>query len=136
VAAFLLDTTVLIDVLRGRPGTTGRLRSLRSSHDSVFACAVNIEEIARGLRPSEMEAASSLVAGLRVAPLGRAEGWAAGEWRRELAARGTTVAQADALVAAAAHSLAATLATGNIKDFPTGQPPLEDLRVALWPAGA
>jgi predicted nucleic acid-binding protein len=135
VAAFLLDTTVLIDVLRGRPGTLERLRSLRRSHDDVYVSAINVEELVRGLKPAEEQAATHLIAGLRIAPLRRREGWNAGEWRRALAATGRTVAQADALIAAAAHSLPATIATGNLKHFPTGQAPLADLVVEHWPTG-
>jgi len=49
---------------------------------------------------------------------------------------GRTVAQADGLIASAAHALGATLATGNIEDYPTGEPPLESLTVEHWPTGA
>lgn len=85
----------------------------------------------RGLRPSEREPARRLFAGLRVAPLGEEEGWRAGEWRREHAARGRTLAQADCLVAAATLSVGARLATGNPKDFP-----MRELAVEYWPTGA
>lgn len=135
MGAFLLDTTVLIDVLRGRPGTLERLGSLRRSHDEVYVSAVNVEEVARGLRACEEQAATRLIEGLRIAPLGRRQGWNAGQWRRALAAKGRTIAQADALIAAAAHSLPATIATGNVKHFPTGQAPLPNLVVEHWPTG-
>jgi predicted nucleic acid-binding protein len=131
VAAVLLDTTVLIDLLRGRPEAARRLGALRDSGDVPYACAVNVEEISRGIRASEQEAARLLLAGLRVAPLGREEGWLAGEWRREFAARGVTLAQADCLIAAAAVAVDARLATGNAKDFP-----MADLVVEEWPAGS
>jgi hypothetical protein len=130
MGAVLLDTTVLIDLLRGRPATIGRLRALRAAGDTVHACAVNVEETARGLRPGEHAAAHALFSGLRIVPLGEAEGWQAGEWRRELAARGRTLAQADCLIAAAALAAGARLATGNPKDFP-----FRELTVEPWPTG-
>jgi hypothetical protein len=130
MAAVLLDTTVLIDLLRGRPGAVERLRALRSAGDAPYACAVNVEEIARGLRADEEDAARGLVSGLRIAPLGEAEGWQAGRWRGEHASRGITLSQADCLVAAAAVSAGARLATGNPKDFP-----MAGLSVEHWPAG-
>ena len=130
MAAVLLDTTVLIDVLRGEEGAVERLRRLHRIGDIPYVCAVNAEELARGLRPSEAEAASRLVAGLRAAPLGPAEGWRAGEWRREFARRGPTLSQSDCLIAAAAHGVDARLATGNPKDFP-----MPDVEVEHWPAG-
>jgi predicted nucleic acid-binding protein len=116
-------------------GPIERLRCLHRSHDDLYVSPINVEEVVRGLKPAEEQAATHLIAGLRIAPLRRREGWNAGEWRRALAATGRTVAQADALIAAAAHSLPATIATGNVKHFPTGQAPLADLVVEHWPTG-
>lgn len=129
MGAVLLDTTVLIDALRGR-GAVGRLRDLRASGDLPFVCAINVEEIVRGLLPGEEAPARTLVEGLRLAPLGDLEGWRAGEWRRDFAALGVTLAQADCLIAAAAMSIGARLATGNPKDFP-----MPGLAVEHWPVG-
>lgn len=131
MAAILLDTTIVIDLLRGRSEAVRRLRGLRDAGDSPCVCAVNVEETVRGLRPDESELASRLFRGLRVIPLGEREGRQAGEWRREHAARGRTLAQADCLVAAAALSIGGRLATGNVKDFP-----MQELAVEHWPAGA
>jgi len=130
MAAVLLDTTVLIDLLRGRPQTVERLRALRAAGDTVHACAVNVEETVRGLRPAESEPARRLFAGLRIVPLRESEGWTAGEWRREFATRGSTLAQADCLIAAAAVTIGARLATGNPKHVP-----FEELVVEEWTPG-
>jgi len=131
MAAILLDTTIVIDLLRGREGATTRLGSLRDAGDSCHVCAITVEETVRGLRPAERDAARRLFAGLRTVQLGVAEGWRAGEWRREHAARGRTLAQADCLVAAAAVEIGGRLATGNPKDFP-----MKGLAVEHWPVGA
>jgi predicted nucleic acid-binding protein len=131
MAAILLDTTVVIDLLRGRSEAVRRLRGLRDAGDTPCVCAVNVEETVRGLRPAESEPASRLFRGLRVVPLGEREGRQAGEWRREHAAHGRTLTQADCLVAAAALSVGGRLATGNVEDFPMGE-----LTVEHWPAGA
>ena len=130
VAAVLLDTTVLIDLLRGRTGALRRLQALRSVGDSPYACAVNVEEIVRGLRAGEDSGARFLFGGLRPVPLGVEEGRRAGEWRRSFAGRGRTLAQADCLIAAAALSVGGRLATGNPKDFP-----MDELAVEHWPTG-
>ena len=116
MAAVLLDTTVVIDLLRGREEATARLRALRAAGDNGYVCAITVEETVRGLRPREHEAARQLFAGLRVVPLGEAEGWKAGEWRRAYTSRGRTLAQADCLVAAAALAIGGRLATANKKD--------------------
>jgi predicted nucleic acid-binding protein len=125
----LLDTTVLIDALRGRPAAE-RLRELREVGAVLYTCAINVEEIVRGVGPGEEQAVGRMFAGLRLVPLGRAEGERAGAWRREFAAAGVTLAQADCLVAAGAAAVGARLATGNPKDFP-----MPGLMVEHWPVG-
>jgi hypothetical protein len=94
VARLLLDSTVLIDVLRGRPAAQ-RLREMRRIGDEPWVCAISVEEIWRGIREHEEPAARRLFRGLRLAPLGIAEGELAGTWRRSLANQGVTVHQAD-----------------------------------------
>lgn len=131
MAAVLMDTTVVIDLLRGRDEAVARLRALREAGDSGYVCAITVEETVRGLRPREHDAAQQLFTGLRVVPLGETEGWQAGEWRRTYASRGRTLAQADCLIAAAALAIGGRLATANKKDFP-----MSELTVEHWPAGA
>lgn len=126
---FLLDTTVLIDALRGRPVVDGLL-ALRRTGDVPYISAVNAEEVVRRIRGGEEERALAFLRGFRVAPLLREQGEVAGRWRREFAARGVTLSQADCLVAAAAAGVGATLATGNPRDFP-----MRDVHVEHWPVG-
>ena len=91
-------------------------------------CAISVEEIWRGLRAGEEATVRRLFNGLRIAPLGLAEGVLAGGWRREYAERGMTLHQADCLIAAAAIGVGANLATANVADFP-----MPELTVELWP---
>jgi predicted nucleic acid-binding protein len=131
MAGVVLDTTVLIDLLRGRPGAAARIRALREQDDRPYICAVNVEEIERGLRgEAETEAARQLFAGLSIVPLGLVEGVTAGRWRRGFAARGQTLSQADCLIGAAASRIGGRLATSNPRDFP-----MPGLQVEHWPAG-
>jgi predicted nucleic acid-binding protein len=125
--AVLLDSTVLIDYLRGRP-IAGRVDALLDVGVTLATTGINVEEIVRGLRPAEIEAAQSLVAGLRILPIGAAEGWRAGQWRAQFAGHGITLAQADCLIAAAAVNSGAVLATANVRDFP-----MPELQVEEWP---
>jgi hypothetical protein len=129
LARVLLDSTVLIDALRGRPAAD-RLRAMRRHGDEPWTCAISIEEIWRGLLPGEEAFARRLVRGLRCAPLGPAEGSRAGQWRREYAQRGITLHQADCLIAAAAAGIDARLATGNPAHFP-----MTELIAEHWPVG-
>jgi len=128
--SILLDTTVLIDVLRGRPRTIKRLQALRQRGDVPFTTPINVEEIHRGLRDSERATAIRLFDGLRIAPVGRLEGVQAGDWRRDHASKGATLTQADCLIAAVAVAIGVPLATGNPKHFP-----IRGLDVQHWPVG-
>lgn len=125
----VLDSTVLIDFLRGRPAVE-RVAALRALGDVPASTAINVEEIVRGLRPSEIDAASRLFTGLVVLPVDSRAGWQAGAWRREFAGRGVTLWQADCLLAATTLVHGATLMTGNPKDFP-----MDGLEVDHWPVG-
>lgn len=127
----LLDTTVLIDVLRGRPETLARLEAVARRGEIPVTCAINVEEVVRGLRPHEEDAADRLFRGLRIVPLRRAEGVRAGTWRRASAGRGITVSQSDCLIAAATAAVGARLATGNPRHFQ-----FEEITVEHWPVGA
>jgi predicted nucleic acid-binding protein len=130
LGGILLDTTTLIDALRGRPAAV-RIRELRTAGDRPYTCAINVEELFRGVKPGEEPSVSRLLNGLRLAPLGRIQGEQAGRWRRQFASRGVTLSQADCLVAAAAAGVGARLATGNPRDFP-----MKGLAVDHWPVGA
>jgi predicted nucleic acid-binding protein len=126
---WVLDSTVLIDYLRGRPAV-GRVSTLIEAGDILATTAINVEEIVRGLRLTEVDAATELFAGLEVLAVVAAAASQAGEWRRDFSLHGVTLWQADCLIAATAKVNGATLATGNPKDFP-----MPELDVTHWPIG-
>src|ERR1044072_2655088 len=97
MAQLLLDTTVLIDALRGREAAE-RLRRLRGEGAPPYVCAINIEEVWRGTRSGEEEAVGRLLGALRIAPLGHVEGERAGRWRARFAASGVTLSHAHCLI--------------------------------------
>ena len=130
VARLLLDSTVLIDALRGSP-VAARVAGLRRMGIEPWACAISAEEIWRGVRTSEESAVRRLFGGLRIAPLGVAEGARAGTWRRRFAQQGVTLHQADCLIAAAAAGVGACLATANVADFP-----MPDVTIEHWPSAS
>lgn len=126
----LLDTTVVVDALRGRP-VAERLRALRLHGEMPYVCAVTAMEVHRGLRTEEVGAAALLFTGFRVAPLDAVAGALAGVWQRDFRRRGITLGANDCLIAAAAVGVHATVVTGNPKDFP-----MEGVSVQHWPVGA
>jgi len=130
VGVTVLDTTVLIDLLRGR-SVQHRLHRMREQADVAATSAINVEEVVRGLRPAEHFAAARLLDGLLVIPVDRVAAQRAGAWRRDFAHRGTTLSQADCLIAAAALAAGGRLATGNPRRFP-----MSGLDIEHWPVGA
>jgi predicted nucleic acid-binding protein len=127
--SLLLDTTVLIDALRGRPAAE-RLRDLRDALQVPWICAVNVDEVLRGTAREQETLVERFLKGLQLAPLSRLEGERAGRWRRDYAREGIPLSQADCLIASAAVSVGARLATGNPKHFP-----MSELDVEHWPVG-
>jgi len=123
----VLDSTVLIDALRGRPAVA-RIRALHDAGEIPATTAINMEEVVRGLRPSETTAVDRLLGGLVLLSIDEPAARIAGAWRRDFAARGQTLGQADCLIAATTQHHRARLCTGNPKDFPM-------LEVEHWPVG-
>lgn len=125
----VLDSTVLIDYLRGRPAVE-RVHALRLRGDVPATTAINVEEIVRGVREAELDVAQQLCRGLLGLPVDEAAGWQAGRWRSSFARTGVTLFQADCLIAATTHENRAVLCTGNPQDFP-----MPELTVQHWPVG-
>ena len=126
----MLDTTVLVDIVRGGP-LVHRFRALRSSGVTPFVCAINVDELWRGAHgPAQEAAVVGLLRGVRVVPLRAEEGERAGRWRRDFAAKGVTLDQADCLIAAAAVTISAPIATANLRDFPMPELVVEDWSAA------
>jgi predicted nucleic acid-binding protein len=128
MSGVLLDSNMVIDLLRGRPEVVDRIRQIQARGDDLYTCAIVADEVSVGLRSRERDVASAVFEGFREAPLGIAEGRLAGWWRARYAARGRTLSQPDALIAAAAVGVGARLATGNPKDFP-----MRELSLEPWP---
>ena len=128
MAKYLLDTTALIDHLRGRKEVVDLMTSLAQEGHVLGTCAVNVAEVHAGLREAERGRADRLLDRLELYQLSRAVATLAGRYRYESARRGVTIAITDALIAGAAVKEGATLITANVRDFPMG-----DLRVQQQP---
>jgi predicted nucleic acid-binding protein len=124
VTLYLLDTTVVIDHLRDKPGLRDwALRTLQHRHQLAVS-AITIAEVVRGTRPDEQRSTSMLLDRLKFLATTREAAWRAGTYQGELAAQGITLHTADALIAGTARAHGAALITDNIRDFP-----LPDLKV-------
>ncbi len=113
-----LDTTVLVDVLRGRGEGYLIAANLMRSGDPLVTSVMNVAEIYAGLRKGEQARASELIRTMNVLPVTNAIAIKGGELKNVWARKGRTLALVDTLVAATAIEHGFTLATNNLKDFP------------------
>jgi predicted nucleic acid-binding protein len=121
--ALFLDTSVVIDMLRGADFAPALIQ-----REPLLVSPVTIDEVLFGMRPAEERMTLELFEGLLVVSMGSAEGRMSGGWRREYAKRGITLTVEDTLIAAGAVTHGVPLATGNVKHFP-----MRELRVEEWP---
>ena len=111
----LLDTDILIDILRGREAIRTFLFDLTGR--SVPCCSViSVAELYAGMRPEEKHATGALLDALVIAPVTQEIAETAGRFKRRVKSRRLELA--DCLIAATAFIEGATLATGNTKDYP------------------
>jgi predicted nucleic acid-binding protein len=116
VATYLLDTNVLIQVLRGRDAHS--LESLVEQGHLLASCAVTVAEIYAGMNPKEETPTRAFVESLEYLPITLHIAEQAGLLKRDYARRGRTLSIADAMIAAVALANNCTLITGNARDFP------------------
>lgn len=114
----LVDTDILIEVLRGRDrNILERWRELAVSDTAILCSPVTIAEIWHGARPREDEPLNSLFRVLITAPIDAAIGRRAGDYLRQYhKSHGTELG--DALIAATAALHGASLWTRNRKHYP------------------
>lgn len=115
--SFTVDSSVLIDVLRGHPGATDLLADARDA-GVVHASEITRVEVLSGMRDSEVTATRSLLTTLAWVPLGEAVAERAGELGRAWRPSHPGIDGADLVIAATAQLLEAQLLTRNVKHFP------------------
>lgn len=125
---FLLDTNVISEVMKRSPDP--QVMVWFSQLDNIITSVIAVEELVFGLRHRNLlhkEAWLRRVLADKgvVYPVSEQAAQWSGEQRALLQARGTTVHQADALIAACAWEHGLVLATRNTRDF-------EALGIALF----
>jgi predicted nucleic acid-binding protein len=125
----LLDTSVVIDVLRNRNGRRDFLAALLDRGDRLACCAVTIAEIHAGMRPPEAKETDQFLSALEYLETTPSAARRAGSLKAAWGAKGTTLGLADALIAAVALEHHAHLATDNGRHFP-----MPELRMVRLPS--
>ncbi len=114
----LLDTSVIIDVLRIRHGRPNFL-DLRKQAGDTFACsAVSVAEVYAGMRPTEAAATEAFLDGLECIEVTQDIARQAGNLKYAWERKGVTINIPDAIIAATTLNFNLCLATDNLRDFP------------------
>jgi len=114
----LLDTTILIDVLRRRNDRQAWLGQLVDAGHQFATSAVCVGEVHSGIRSGEEVRAHGLLASIPCYPVSATIAARAGDIRAEWSHKGITVTLTDMLIAATALEHGLALVTDNRKDFP------------------
>lgn len=129
---FLLDTSLCIELIRGRaPEALRRLR--RRSVGSIGISAVTLAELHYGVArssdpPRNTIALAQFCAPLTICLFDHRAAATYGDVRAQLARAGTPIGPMDTLIAAHAVSLGAAVVTGNEREFRR----VQGLRVENW----
>lgn len=113
----LVDTSVLIDYLRGHQGA-GALLERERAMDALHASEITRIEVLAGMRPTEEEATRALLSTLIWHPLDAEISESAGALGREWFPSHHRIDSADLAIAATAVRTDARLLTRNVEHFP------------------
>lgn len=113
----LLDSTFVIDHLRGVPAAVEGMAAIVENGDEPYVTEVVVCEVRAGLRAEDERYLVALLEPIEFVQPGPEQALTAGRWRAELRAHGRTLSLADSLIATAAESLGATVLTRNVRDF-------------------
>jgi predicted nucleic acid-binding protein len=111
----LLDTSIVIDILRGAQPALEYARTLT---EPPTCSEITRVEVLRGLRSDERRATERLLGTLRWAPVDEPIARRAGELGRRYRRSHAGLATADLIIAASALELDLELATLNVRHFP------------------
>lgn len=120
---FLLDTTILIDLFRGRQEAIVFLDKL-SQEGSLFVCAIVVSEIFSGVRPAELSKVEEFLEAMSYIQIDYKTAKRAGLYKRDFQRKGISLSISDTLIAATAVDHSLILVTKNVRHFP-----MEELNV-------
>ena len=121
----LLDSTFVIDHMRGEPQAVDRLRRIFEDGDDPIVTEIVVCEVRAGLLDEAERHLDALIESIEFVQPGIEAAKTAGRWRADLRRRGRTLSLGDALIAATAGALGATVITRNVRDFALMPVPVE-----------
>jgi predicted nucleic acid-binding protein len=113
----LLDSTFVIDHLRGEPAAVDRFRRIFEDGDDPIVTEIVVCDVRAGLLAEAERYLDAFLEPIEYVQPGIETAMAAGRWRADLRGRGWTLSLADSLIAATAHTLGAAVLTRTVGDF-------------------
>lgn len=113
----MLDTTFVIDHLRGDPAAVRLFAQLAEGGDPLFICDVVVCEAWAGAHRTDDPGMDAFLRYLEFIQPGPGAARLAGIWRARARAQGRSLSAADALIASAANAVDAAVLTRNVGDF-------------------
>ena len=114
----ILDTSVLVDYLRGRKPAIDLIKDLRDKGALLVSCEVTVAEVYSGMREHEKLATDELLDSLDYRITTQKIAKRAGSIRSHYAKKGGTLSLADVLIAALALEEDLAIATWNKSHYP------------------
>lgn len=121
MTTYLLDTSVIIDVLNGKRNRDVLLKGLLSQGDLLACCAINISEVYAGMRPKEEPQTEAFLQSLEYYDITWNVAKLSGLLKRDYAKKGATLSLTDTTIAAVALKYKLILITDNVKHYPMPQ---------------
>lgn len=114
---YVLDSTFLIDHLRGIPEAVNRFREMNESGDESIVTDVTVAEVWSGRTAGSEHEIERFLRYIEYVHPGPETARRAGTWRAEAREAGRTMGIPDVLVAATAFDQEAAVLTRNVRDF-------------------
>jgi predicted nucleic acid-binding protein len=118
MAEYLIDTTTIIDHLRGDKKVNSYLEEIGIRGGIAGCCCINITETYTGMKDKEKEKTDKFIESLYYFEVTKEIARLAGKLKQKYAGKGNTLSTTDVIIAATAIRYGLTLVTKNLKHYP------------------
>lgn len=118
MANYLLDTSVIIDYLRGKKERVELLRKLISEGTILSCCSINIIEVYAGMKEKERAITEEFLDSLEYYEISKEIAKKAGNYKKFYQQKGIILSLPDVAIAAVVVSNNLFFLTDNPKDYP------------------
>ena len=127
MAQYLLDTTTIIDHLRGDKKVNFYLEEIGTRGDIVGCCCINITETYTGMKDKEKEKTDKFIESLYYFGVTKEIAKLAGKLKQKYVKKGNTLATTDVIIAATAIAYGLILITKNVKHYPFSELEIKEI---------